>query len=72
MSNLTRSAVKASAAKVRGDKVIDAKYLVTHQIVEQAIDVRENEGRESNRHPIQMSSGAYPKATLLFNDLLLR
>ena len=49
MSNLLKSAVKASDAKVKGDKVIDAKHLGTHQIAGQAIVARENGGPESKK-----------------------
>ena len=65
MSDLVRSVVKASAAKVKGGRAIDAKYHGTHQIAEQAIVVRENEGRANNHRPIYLSLGTYPNAALL-------
>ena len=43
-----RSAVKASAAKAKGVKAIDEKHLGTHQIADQAIDVRESGGPDNH------------------------
>ena len=48
VSNLMRSAVKASAARAKGVKAIDEKHLGTHQIADQAIDVRESGGPDNN------------------------
>ena len=67
MSNLVTSVAKASAAKVNGGRATDAKHHGTHQIAEQVIDVRENEGQESNQHPTQLHSGSSPKVALLFD-----
>ena len=62
-----RSAVKGSVAKVKGEKAIDAKHRGTHQIAEQVIDARENEGRGSNQHPTRLHSGSSPKVAMLFD-----
>ena len=72
MSDLVRSVVKASAAKVKGGRAIDAKYHGTHQIAEQAIVVRENEGRANNHRPIYLSLGGISRRCFAFGGLLMR
>ena len=72
MSNLLRSAVKASDAKVKGDKVIDAKHLGTHQIAGQAIVARENGGPESNKKAFNRPGEDSQKPLLLLDELIFR
>ena len=72
MSNLLRSAVKASAAKVKGGKAIDAKHHGTHQIAAQAIVVRENEGRANNHRPFYLALRGISKRCFAFGGLLMR
>ena len=59
-----RSAVKASAAKAKGVKVIDEKYLGTHQIADQAIDVRESGAQDSDNSSYDFERGHLEELSL--------
>ena len=67
-----RSAVKASDAKVKGDKAIDVKHLGTHQIAGQAIVARENGGPESNKKAFNRPGEDSQKPLLLLDELIFR
>ena len=67
-----RSAVKASVARVKGDKVIDAKHLGKRQIAGQAIVARESGGPESNRKPFNRPGEDIQQPLLLLDELILR
>ena len=61
-----RSAVKASAAKANGVKANDEKHLRTHQIVDQAIDVRESGGPDNNYAPLSRAHRPIGQLSLFF------